>query len=157
MAKTKKQSKRAVLVIEDGRTFQGTSFGATGETLGEVVFNTGLTGYQEILGDPSYDSQIVTMTNPHIGNTGVNPSDIESATIRVAGFVVRECSSRYSNWRSAQSLDDYLREHGIVGIEAVRCCGRCRGGLLFFIRQRGCGLRLCGAISVLEPRRWCCR
>ena len=132
MPKTKKQSKRAVLVIEDGCTFQGTSFGAMGEALGEVVFNTGLTGYQEILGDPSYDSQIVTMTNPHIGNTGVNPSDIESAGIRVAGFVVRECSSRHSNWRSTQSLDDYLREHGIVGIEGIDT-----RALTLHIREKG--------------------
>jgi len=132
MAKIKKQGKRAVLVIEDGRTFQGTSFGAAGETLGEVVFNTSLSGYQEILCDPSYDSQIVTMTNPHIGNTGINPSDIESAGIRVAGFVVRECSLRYSNWRTTLSLDEYLKENGIVGIEGIDT-----RALTLHIREKG--------------------
>jgi carbamoyl-phosphate synthase small subunit len=142
MPKSKKQSKRAVLVIEDGRTFQGTSFGAQGETLGEVVFNTGMTGYQEVLCDPSYDSQIVTMTNPHVGNTGINPSDIESAQIRVAGFVVRECSARYSNWRATQSLDEYLKEHGIVGIEGIDT-----RALTLHIREKGA---MKGIISTVD-------
>ncbi|MEA2062275.1 MAG: carbamoyl phosphate synthase small subunit, partial [Gemmatimonadota bacterium] len=132
MVKSKKQSKRAVLVIEDGRTFQGTSLGAEGETLGEVVFNTSMTGYQEILGDPSYDSQIVTMTNPHIGNTGINPTDIESAKARVAGFVVSECSSRYSNWRAEKGLDEYLKDCGIVGIEGIDT-----RALTLHIREKG--------------------
>ncbi|MBN2290323.1 MAG: glutamine-hydrolyzing carbamoyl-phosphate synthase small subunit [Candidatus Glassbacteria bacterium] len=132
MTKPKRQSRRAVLVIEDGRTFQGTSLGATGETVGEVVFNTGMTGYQEILGDPSYDGQIVAMTYPHIGNTGVNATDIESDRIRVAGFVVRECSGRYSSWRATHSLDEYLKEQGIVGIEGIDT-----RALTLHIREKG--------------------
>jgi len=132
MARVKRQSKRAVLVIEDGRTFQGNSFGAEGEAVGEVVFNTSMTGYQEILCDPSYNSQIVTMTYPHIGNTGVNPTDIESSRIQVEGFVVRENAARYSSWRATQSLEDYLRESGVVGIEGIDT-----RALTLHIREKG--------------------
>ncbi|MBO3745511.1 glutamine-hydrolyzing carbamoyl-phosphate synthase small subunit [Streptosporangiaceae bacterium NEAU-GS5] len=109
----------ALLVLEDGRIFEGVAFGAVGETYGEMVFNTGMTGYQETLTDPSYHRQIVAMTAPHIGNTGVNAEDPESARIWVAGYVVREPARVVSNWRAAGSLDDYLREQGVVGI-AVR-------------------------------------
>tara|TARA_B100000315_G_scaffold38029_2_gene32639 strand:+ start:2849 stop:3952 length:1104 start_codon:yes stop_codon:yes gene_type:complete len=109
----------AVLLLEDGRSFQGWSFGAKGETVGEVCFNTGMTGYQEILTDPSYCGQIVTMTSPHIGNYGVNPEDVESDRIQVAGFVVKEETEYPSNWRATQSIGDYLREHDIVGIQGI--------------------------------------
>src|SRR5262245_22169035 len=112
-------SKPAILVLEDGRTFHGASFGAEGETFGEMVFNTSMTGYQEILTDPSYAGQIVCMTYPLIGNYGVNESDVESRRPWVEGFVVREASRIYSNWRATKSLDDYLEENHIVGIEHV--------------------------------------
>lgn len=109
----------AILVLEDGRTFTGVSFGAAGETFGEMVFNTSMTGYQEILTDPSYAGQLVCMTYPLIGNYGVNEDDVESRRPWVEGFVVREASRIVSNWRSTQSLDDYLKEHDIVGIEHI--------------------------------------
>ena len=98
----------AVLVLEDGRTFTGRAFGARGSTVGEIVFNTGMTGYQETLTDPSYHRQIVVMTAPHIGNTGVNEEDPESTRIWVAGFVVRDPAIRPSNWRSTRTLDDAM-------------------------------------------------
>ncbi|WP_433138447.1 glutamine-hydrolyzing carbamoyl-phosphate synthase small subunit [Actinomadura nitritigenes] len=106
----------ALLVLEDGRVFHGTAYGATGETFGEMVFNTGMTGYQETLTDPSYARQIVAMTSPHIGNTGVNAEDPESARVQVAGYVVREPARVASNWRATGSLGSLLREQGIVGI-----------------------------------------
>ena len=106
----------AILVLEDGTTFRGTSFGADGETFGEMVFNTGMTGYQETLTDPSYARQIVAMTAPHIGNTGINDEDPESRRIWVSGYVVREPARLASNWRSQRSLDDELRAQGITGI-----------------------------------------
>jgi carbamoyl-phosphate synthase small subunit len=109
----------AVLVLEDGRTFAGQEYGAHGATLGEIVFNTGMTGYQETLTDPSYHRQIVVMTAPHIGNTGVNDDDQESSRIWVAGYVVRDPARRASNWRSVRTLDDDLREQGIVGISGI--------------------------------------
>jgi carbamoyl-phosphate synthase small subunit len=106
----------AVLVLEDGTTFHGTSFGADGETFGEMVFNTGMTGYQETLTDPSYARQIVAMTAPHIGNTGVNDTDPESAQIWVSGYVVREPARLASSWRAQRSLQAELAAHGITGI-----------------------------------------
>ncbi len=109
----------ALLVLEDGRTFRGDSFGATGETFGEAVFATGMTGYQETLTDPSYHGQVLAMTAPQIGNTGVNDADRESERIWVAGFVVRDPSPRPSNWRSTGTLDDALRAQGVVGISGV--------------------------------------
>ena len=109
----------AVLVLEDGRTFTGRPYGAEGSTLGEIVFNTGMTGYQETLTDPSYHRQIVVMTAPHIGNTGVNDEDDESAQIWVAGYVVRDPARRASNWRSRRTLDDDLVAQGIVGISEI--------------------------------------
>src|SRR5215831_13087655 len=102
-------SKPAILVLEDGRTFKGASFGAEGETFGEMVFNTSMTGYQEILTDPSYAGQIVCMTYPLIGNYGVNEQDRESARPRVEGFVVREASRISSSWRAEESLESYLK------------------------------------------------
>ncbi|TAL09136.1 MAG: carbamoyl-phosphate synthase small subunit [Nitrospirae bacterium] len=111
--------KPAILALADGTVFTGTALGAFGETAGEVVFNTALSGYQEILTDPSYRGQMVTMTYPHIGNYGVNPEDIESTQPWLAGFIVKEACPYPSNWRSRQSLDDYLRSHGIVGIQGI--------------------------------------
>ena len=110
---------KALLVLEDGTVFKGSSFGATGERAGEVVFNTSMAGYQEILTDPSYKGQIVTMTYPLIGNYGVNSEDVESAKPYVEAFVVRECSRLASSWRCEKSLDEYLKENNIVGIEGI--------------------------------------
>ncbi|GAU66058.1 putative carbamoyl-phosphate synthase small subunit [Streptomyces sp. NBRC 110611] len=109
----------AVLVLEDGRTFRGRAYGATGVTFGEAVFNTGMTGYQETLTDPSYHRQVVVMTAPHIGNTGVNDEDPESRRIWVAGYVVRDPARVSSNWRAERSLDDELRHQGVVGISGI--------------------------------------
>lgn len=106
----------ALLVLEDGRVFHGRSFGAPGHTTGEVVFATGMTGYQEVLTDPSYAGQIVTMTASHIGNTGVNEIDPEAAQPYVAGFLVRSYSDNYSSWRARTGLAQYLRQHGIVAL-----------------------------------------
>jgi len=111
--------KKAVLILEDGRAFRGRAFGAEGTSLGEMVFNTSMTGYQEILTDPSYAGQIVCMTYPHIGNYGVNKEDTESRRPWVEGFVVREASRIASNWRSTETLDSYLTRHKIVGIEHI--------------------------------------
>ena len=109
----------ALLVLEDGTAFRGEGFGATGTTTGEVVFNTGMTGYQEVLTDPSYHRQIVTMTAPHQGNYGVTDLDAEAPRVQVAGMVVREVSRRYSNWRATGSLDEELTRAGVVGIAEV--------------------------------------
>lgn len=108
----------AILALEDGRVFRGKSLGAVGEVTGEVVFNTGMTGYQEILTDPSYRGQIVTMTVPHVGNTGVNDEDPESARVQAAGFVVRETGTS-SSWRAVGELHHYLKNAGVVGIEGI--------------------------------------
>ena len=109
----------ALLVLEDGRTFRGEAFGAVGETFGEAVFTTGMTGYQETLTDPSYHRQIVAMTAPHIGNTGVNGEDDESGKIWVAGYVVRDPARVSSNWRATGALGDRLADEGVVGIAGV--------------------------------------
>jgi len=111
--------KAALLVLEDGRTFHGEAYGAQGETFGEAVFSTGMTGYQETLTDPSYHKQVVVMTAPHIGNTGVNDEDPESSRIWVSGYVVRDPARRPSNWRAERSLDDELAAQGIVGISGI--------------------------------------
>jgi carbamoyl-phosphate synthase small subunit len=111
--------KRAILALADGAVFQGRALGFEGETVGEVVFNTAMTGYQEVLTDPSYKGQIITMTSPHIGNYGVNRQDAESARVWAEGFVVKEACCRPSNWRSEQALDDFLREQRVVGIEGI--------------------------------------
>jgi len=110
---------RAVLALEDGKVYQGEAFGAIGERSGEVVFNTSMTGYQEVLTDPSYRGQIVAMTYPLIGNYGVNEEDVESHRPWVEGFVVREASRIRSNWRSTKSLEDYLKENGVPGIQGI--------------------------------------
>ncbi len=109
----------ALLVLEDGRTFRGESYGARGETFGEAVFATGMTGYQETLTDPSYHKQVVVMTAPHVGNTGVNDEDPESSRIWVAGYVVRDPARVPSNWRARRSLDDELSAQGVVGISGI--------------------------------------
>jgi carbamoyl-phosphate synthase small subunit len=109
----------AALVLADGTVFRGRSIGAAGETLGEVVFNTAITGYQEILTDPSYAGQVVTLTYPHIGNTGVNDEDEEASRVFAAGLIVRDVPQRASNFRMQRDLPTYLREHGIVGIADI--------------------------------------
>ncbi|MEV0527625.1 glutamine-hydrolyzing carbamoyl-phosphate synthase small subunit [Streptomyces sp. NPDC050439] len=109
----------AVLVLEDGRIFRGRAYGAVGETFGEAVFSTGMTGYQETLTDPSYHRQVVVMTAPHVGNTGVNDEDDESARIWVSGYVVRDPARVPSNWRSKRTLDEQLTAQGVVGISGI--------------------------------------
>ncbi|HEY4366002.1 MAG TPA: glutamine-hydrolyzing carbamoyl-phosphate synthase small subunit [Steroidobacteraceae bacterium] len=109
----------AVLALEDGTVFHGRSIGAKGNTTGEVVFNTAMTGYQEILTDPSYSKQIVTLTYPHIGNTGANPEDLESASIYAAGLIIRDLPATYSNWRAAESLESFLQRGKIVAIADI--------------------------------------
>ncbi|MER7767587.1 glutamine-hydrolyzing carbamoyl-phosphate synthase small subunit [Kitasatospora sp. NPDC096140] len=128
----------AVLVLEDGRTFRGQAYGAIGETFGEAVFNTGMSGYQETLTDPSYHRQVVVMTAPQIGNTGWNDEDDESARIWVAGYVVRDPARVASNWRSRRSLDEELVDQGIVGISGIDTRALTR-----HLRERGamrCGI-----------------
>jgi len=163
------------LVLENGVEFTGESFGATGETTGEVVFNTSLTGYQEILTDPSYAGQIVTMTYPLIGNYGVNAEDLESARPQVAGFVVKEYSEYPSNFRATQNLGSWLESHGIIGIEGIdtrkltkliRSVGAMRGilsttdldlaSLLSKVRRSPemTGLDLVRKVTVSAPYQW---
>src|SRR6266850_3775 len=110
---------KTILALADGTVFTCSAFGAEGEAVGEVVFNTSLTGYQEILTDPSYKGQIVTMTYTQIGNVGVNPEDVESRQPFVEGFIVKEYWERQSNWRAKQSLGQYLKEHHVVGIQGI--------------------------------------
>ena len=138
---------KALLALADGTVFEGAAFGAAGEAVGEVVFNTSMTGYQEILTDPSYCGQLVAMTYPEIGNVGVNLEDVESSRPYVEGFIVREYWPLPSNWRSRQSLHEYLAEHGIPGIEGIDT-----RALVRLIRDKGA---LNGVVSTrdLEPRR----
>ncbi len=110
---------QGVLALEDGQIYWGETFGAEGERAGEVVFNTSMTGYEEVLTDPSYKGQIVTMTYPHIGNYGVNDEDFESMNVHVDGFVVRDLSASFSNWRAQQRLEDFLKSRGIIGLSEV--------------------------------------
>lgn len=114
-----KGERQALLVLEDGTVYRGEAFAGQGEVLGEVVFNTGMSGYQEILTDPSYKGQIVAMTYPLIGNTGINPEDMESAGIHLEGFVVREYEEYPSNWRCRESLKTFLEKHGKLGVEGI--------------------------------------
>jgi carbamoyl-phosphate synthase small subunit len=130
-------TREAILALEDGRTFRGLAWGALAERTGEIVFNTAMTGYQEILTDPSYAGQIVTMTYPEIGNYGVNAEDVESRRPFVEGFVVRELSQVVSNWRASTSLDEYLKRHGIVGIAEIDT-----RALVRHIREKG-AMRAC--------------
>jgi len=135
----------ALLALEDGTIFEGGPFGARGTVCGEVVFNTSLTGYVEVLTDPSYKGQIVTMTYPHIGNYGVTFEDLESHQPHVSGFVVREYSKRYSNWRAQRSLEEFLMAHGIVGL-----CEVDTRALTLHIRQAG-AMRGCLTSEDLPP------
>jgi carbamoyl-phosphate synthase small subunit len=140
-------AKKAILVLEDGRAFRGESFGAAGEIFGEMVFNTSMSGYQEILTDPSYAGQIVCMTYPLIGNYGVNEEDIESRRPWVEGFVVREASRVASNWRSTETLDSYLKRHKIVGIEHIDT-----RSLVRHIRSKGAMRAAISSINLDENR-----
>ncbi|HET7234394.1 MAG TPA: glutamine-hydrolyzing carbamoyl-phosphate synthase small subunit [Longimicrobium sp.] len=161
----------AVLMLEDGRTFRGEQYGAAGTAFGEVVFNTSMTGYQEVLTDPSYTGQLVTMTYPLIGNYGANAQDQESARPQVAGFVIHEAPPMFSNWRASESLEAYLLRHGVVAITGVdtraltrhiRSAGAMRGAiapasvdtdeLLRQIREQPdmCGLDLADEVSTHE-------
>ncbi|MCG2712182.1 MAG: carbamoyl phosphate synthase small subunit, partial [Candidatus Omnitrophica bacterium] len=110
---------KSVLMLQDGLIFKGENFGSDGEVMGEVVFNTSMTGYQEILTDPSYCGQIVTMTYTQIGNYGINNQDQESKKIQVSGFIVREYLDYYSNWRAKSSLQEYLKKYNIIGISEI--------------------------------------
>lgn len=161
--------KKAYLILEDGFSLEGLSFGADIENMGEVVFNTSMSGYQEILTDPSYSGQIVTLTYPMIGNYGVNEEDVESSKVQVAGFVVREYSKKYSNFRATMSLSDYLKNNNIPAIEGVdtrkltvhlRDKGALRGGI--FSSKEGAvdklkafpqmsGLDLATKVSTTDP------
>jgi len=133
---------KAILALEDGTLFHGESLGAPGRSYGEVVFNTGMTGYQEILTDPSYAGQMVSLTYPLIGNYGINPDDFESRRVQVEGFIVREAAELASNWRSAQSLDAFLKSRNVVGIQGVDTRALTRA-----LRVRGV---MMGAISTDE-------
>ncbi|MDF1579232.1 MAG: glutamine-hydrolyzing carbamoyl-phosphate synthase small subunit [Desulfuromonadales bacterium] len=133
---------RAALALADGKVFFGKAFGATGEVTGEVVFNTSMTGYQEILTDPSYTGEIVTMTCPQIGNCGINLEDVESARPHLSGFVIKENCNFPSNWRSEMTLDAYLKENNVVGIEGIDT-----RTLVRHIRDKGAQI---GVISTLD-------
>ncbi|MCA1635240.1 MAG: glutamine-hydrolyzing carbamoyl-phosphate synthase small subunit [Acidobacteria bacterium] len=143
---TKRENKAALLVLEDGRAFRGRSWGAEGEACGEMVFNTSMSGYQEVLTDPSYAGQVVCMTYPLIGNYGVNEADAESARPWVEGFVVREASRTASNWRSEETLDAYLKRWGVVAIDRVDT-----RALVRHIRERG-AMRACLSTVDLNER-----
>lgn len=137
----------ALLVLEDGRTFRGRSYGAAGETFGEAVFSTGMTGYQETLTDPSYHRQVVVMTAPHVGNTGMNDEDPESSRIWVSGYVVRDPARRPSSWRSQRTLEDALAEQGVVGI-----CEVDTRALTRHLRERG-AMRVGISTTETDPER----
>lgn len=143
----KPNAQRALLVLADGTTYRGWSFGAAGTTVGEVVFNTGMTGYQEVLTDPSYSGQIITFTYPELGNTGVNPGDEESATVQAKAVIARNVTYRPSNWRSTQSLPEYLQEKNIPGIYGIDTRSLTRK-----LREYGA---INGAVSteILDPQR----
>ena len=172
---TGKSKQRALLVLEDGTVYRGEAFAGEGEVLGEVVFNTGMSGYQEILTDPSYKGQIVAMTCPLIGNTGINDQDMESAGIHLEGFVVREYTEIPSNWRSRRSLKAFLEAHGKLGIEGIdtraltrrlRIAGAMRGLLTTETADTGrllervraypglVGRDLVQTVTCPEPYRW---
>lgn len=141
---------KALLVLEDGRAFEGESFGAAGSSVGEVCFNTSMTGYQEVLTDPSYRGQIVAMTYPLIGNYGVNPADAESDRLHVSGFIIEELSERPSSWRSRQSLPDYLAANNVCGIQGIDTRALTR-----HLRERGAlkGCLTTDAITVEQAQR----
>jgi carbamoyl-phosphate synthase small subunit len=143
----KPNAQPALLVLADGTSYRGWSFGAAGTTVGEVVFNTGMTGYQEVLTDPSYSGQIITFTYPELGNTGVNPGDEESATVQAKAVIARNVTYRPSNWRSTQSLPEYLQEKNIPGIYGIDTRSLTRK-----LREYGA---INGAVSteILDPQR----
>jgi carbamoyl-phosphate synthase small subunit len=143
---TTRENRPALLVLEDGRAFRGRAWGAEGERCGEMVFNTSMSGYQEVLTDPSYAGQVVCMTYPLIGNYGVNRADEESARPWVEGFVVREASPTASNWRSEETLDAYLRRWGVPAIDRVDT-----RALVRHIRERG-AMRACLSTADLDER-----
>ena len=168
-------TERAVLVLEDGSRFEGRSCGAATERVGEVCFNTSMTGYQEILSDPSYAGQIVTMTVPHVGNVGVNPEDMESAQPWIRGFVLKESSRMTSNWRATEGLAPFLRRHNVPAIEGLdtrqlvghlRTHGAQRGVLSTLDWDQTSllakvhawpglvGMNLTGDVSCTQPYRW---
>ena len=170
-----RQQQPALLVLEDGGVYPGYAFAGSGEALGEVVFNTGMTGYQEVITDPSYKGQIVAMTYPLVGNYGINPADMESAGVHLEGFVVKEYQGRPSNWRSRQTLKSFLEDHGRIGIEGIdtraltrriRLTGAMRGIIstettdtaLLLERVRAypglVGQDLVKAVSCKKPYRW---
>ena len=138
---------KAILALADGRVFYGQAIGAQGETSGEVVFNTSMSGYQEILTDPSYHGEIVTMTYPQIGNYGINEEDVESDRPFLAGFVVKECCEVPSNWRSTRSLDDYLKDNNIVGIQGIDT-----RALVRHIREKGAQVGIISSVD-LDPEQ----
>ena len=143
---------KAILLLDDGTMFKGEAFGAAGDCLGEIVFNTGMTGYQEVLTDPSYAGQIVTMTYPLIGNYGVNDDDLESKGPQVKGFIVRELCDEPSNWRSNQTLNNYLKNNNIIGIEGIDTRALTR-----ILREKG---TMNGVISTnpdFKPEEWTMR
>jgi carbamoyl-phosphate synthase small subunit len=146
-AQTRSGARSALLVLEDGRTFRGESFGSEGETFGEAVFSTGMSGYQETLTDPSYHRQVVVMTAPHVGNTGMNDEDTESSRIWVAGYVVRDPARVPSSWRSVRTLDDDLRDQGVVGISGVDTRALTR-----HLRERG-AMRVGISTTETDPQR----
>jgi carbamoyl-phosphate synthase small subunit len=143
----------AILALADGTIFKGHSIGAAGHTTGEVVFNTAITGYQEILTDPSYSRQIVTLTYPHIGNQGVNPADVEASKVHAAGLIIRDLPLLASNFRSTQSLSDYLKQENVVAIAGIDTRKLTR-----ILREKGAqnGAILTGsrATSRRKRRRW---
>ena len=168
-------NREAILALADGRIFRGRAFGAIGESVGEAVFNTAMTGYQEVLTDPSYKGQIVCMTYPEIGNVGINAEDAESAGVHVEGFVVKEYRPRPSNWRSEMTLGEYLERAGVVGIEGIdtralvrhiRKLGALRGivatdgtpadQLIYEAKQLPlmAGQELAGRVSCAKPYDW---
>lgn len=137
---------KAILALADGRVFHGRAFGASGEVTGEVVFNTSMTGYQEILTDPSYCGEIVTMTYPQIGNYGINLEDVESSRPFLSGFIVKEACEFPSNWRSRMSLDAYLKEYGVIGIQGIDT-----RALVRHIRDRGAQTGIISSVD-LDPQ-----
>ena len=165
-------SQRAYLILEDGTEFEGSMFGAPVESLGEVVFNTSMSGYQEVLTDPSYDGQIIAMTYPMIGNYGVNDEDVESDRIQVAGFVVKEYAKTYSSYRATKSLGEYLADAGVAAIEGIdtrkltrhiRDKGAMRAGIFFdrkgaidrlMAHPKMDGLDLTWKVACREPHAW---
>jgi len=165
----------AILVLEDGEVFEGAAFGSQVEAFGEVVFNTGMCGYQEVLTDPSYEGQIVAMTYPHIGNYGVNSQDAESRSVRVSGFVTRDLPAAWSSWRAEQGLDAYLDQQGVAGVTEIdtrrltrhiRDRGSLRGAISTEYstvdsivaelqnKPHMAGANLVGRVSTTEPYEW---